>query len=319
MAGELYLNPNLRTVIGGYGITTPFGVFLPPGGNVAAFVRSTGPQSNDDPALVGGMLVPTLAQALQRCRPGANDTVFILPGHTENVVDATMLTNLVAGTRIVGVGRGSVMPTFRWTTAAASWLLNKADVTITGLKLRMEGFNGVTNAIVVSAADQGIANCDIETSSGAANKVVTGIQLNAGADRFEFIGNRVRGLAAGATTDVVLVAAAVDSFRYTDNETTAPAAVGNGVLRINALATNITLARSLLINNFASATSGLTFGAFAVDGAAYDLRVGVLNAALTVAGNIIVPGSSVVKFFECYVHDGTTNSFATISPGTVVS
>lgn len=319
MPGELYTVPQTRSLVAGYGAATPWGLLLPPGGNVAAFVRSTGAQNADDSA-IGPNLVQTLAAGLARCRPNSGDTVFVLPGHTENVTDATMLSALVAGTKIIGVGRGATMPTFRWTTAAAQWAMNKADVVLSGLRLRMEGFNGVTNPILVTGADNLLNNLDIETSSGAANKATTAIQLNAGADRFEFVSNRIRGLAAGAVTDVMLVNGSVDSFRYTDNEVISPAAVGNGVLRFAAACTNVTILRNILCNTFTGGTSGLTFANVALDGVCADNRVGVNNAAATAATVVVVGGASnLIKFYENYLHDGTTNTFGILGPGTATS
>jgi len=70
--------PNIAT---GLGHRTKYGsVILSPGARVAAYVRSTGAQSDDDPML-NANLVTTLSAGLARCRSGFNDVVFVLPGH----------------------------------------------------------------------------------------------------------------------------------------------------------------------------------------------------------------------------------------------
>ena len=110
---------NLPAVSAGAGIQFPFGTVLPPGGRVI-YLRSTGPQDGDDTTW-SQRLETTLAAALSKCRSGLADTIIVLPGHSESVVDATMLDNLVDGTRIIGAGSPMQddAPQFRWTATAS--------------------------------------------------------------------------------------------------------------------------------------------------------------------------------------------------------
>src|SRR3990167_8848841 len=101
--------PSLPTFAVGTGFNTKFGpIVLEPGARVAAYVRSTGAVSDEDP-LIATNLVSTLGAGLARCRSGKNDVVFVLPGHSE-AVTSTTLDNLVAGPRVIGCGRGSNRP-----------------------------------------------------------------------------------------------------------------------------------------------------------------------------------------------------------------
>lgn len=246
--------PQLPAFNSGYGFRTPFGIILPPGGQVAAFVRSSGSQSQDDPVIASN-LVQTLASGLARCRPGLGDTVVCLPGHSESVVDATMLNNLVAGTRIVGVGQGSAMPTFRWTAAASQWVLNDADVSVIGLRLRMEGFNGVTLPVDVSAADNVLAECDIEVASGAANLCVTALRLSAGADRFIFGSNYMRGVVAGVLTDGIVINAAVSNSKFYSCDMDFASGATTGNMRIAAAALGVRIFGCNMYNKTTGATT----------------------------------------------------------------
>src|SRR5262245_22829772 len=106
MAHGLAVGPVTTPMYTGFGVETPFGVILPPGGKIAAYVRSTGVQ-DQDPEEIANAVVPTLAQALPYVRSGKGDTIVCLPGHTENVTTGTALTGLKAGTRIIGMGHGS--------------------------------------------------------------------------------------------------------------------------------------------------------------------------------------------------------------------
>src|SRR5256885_17131685 len=84
-----------------------------PTGGLIQFVRSTGPSDYDPPALTGRIL-PTIQAAMAYCRPNAGDTIFVLPGHVESVSAAAYFSNLVARTRILGLGDGQSRPTLTW-------------------------------------------------------------------------------------------------------------------------------------------------------------------------------------------------------------
>lgn len=291
---------------------TPFGItLLPPGSRVAAYVRSTGAQSGDDP-FTQANLVPTLAAGLARARSGLGDTVVVLPGHSESVTDATMLTGLVAGTRIMGFGRGSNMPVFRWTATAAQWAIAVADVTIQGLRLRLEGANGVVKAINVTAADVGIYGCDIEASSGASNKATIGIEIGTGADRAELIGNIFRGVAAGVVTDVVKVAGTADQVRIADNELAAAGTSATGLIHVTAVATNIKILRNIVSNLTAASVAGIGIDNVGVTGVIASNFLNCLSTGAMVSGTagIAFPTGSaqLVRCFQNFVSNDPRTS-----------
>ncbi len=297
---------DLPAVVAGSGMKTPFGIaLLPPGARIAAYVRSTGLQSGDD-QFTAQNLVSTLSAGLARVRSGLGDTVVVLPGHSESVTDATMLTNLVAGTRIMGFGRGSNMPVFRWTATAAQWAVAVADVTIQGLRLRMEGANGVVKAILVTAADVGIYGCDIEISSGASNKAAIAIEVGAGADRCDVSNNNFRGVTAGTVVDTVKVVAAVSGPRISDNEFYgASSTTTAGFIHFTAAATQVKILRNVLVNNVASGTTCIRVDDVAVDGCISDNYMAVLSNGTASALGITFAGTTnpVVKCFQNFCSD----------------
>ena len=291
---------DLPTMGAGVGIRTAYGlVLLPPGSKVAAFVRSTGAQPADDPQLSAN-LVTTLAAGLSRVRTGLGDTVVCLPGHSESVTDATMLTNLLPGTRIVGMGRGSNMPTFRWTATASQWVVDDADVVFQNLRLRLEGANGVVKAIVVTAADVGFYQNDIEVASGASNKATIALEFGSGANRFEVIGNVFRGTATHNVTDGVKVVAAVDQGRIEDNEMVFSATAANGLVDFTAAATNVKMFRNYMYNTHTASTSCITMANVAVDGIVAENALAVVaTGAQTSNTTGINTGAAVlVRFFD---------------------
>lgn len=65
----------------------------------------------------GTYLAPfsTLQYALDSCRAGRGDIIFVGAGHAETIADATTLSLNKAGVAIVGLGSGSLRPTFTFT------------------------------------------------------------------------------------------------------------------------------------------------------------------------------------------------------------
>lgn len=274
---------------------------MPTGGNII-YLRSSGPADYDSPALTG-RIVTTLAAALRQCRAGRADTVLVLPGHSESVADATMLDNLTQGTRIIGYGRGSIMPTFRWTATGSQWVLNDANVLIRGLRLRMEGADGVVKALAWTGADCRIEACDIEVASGAALKATIAIEIGSGATRAEIVGNRLRGSATHNVTDGILVAAAVDGVSITDNVGIFSATAANGNIRVSAAATNLDISRNRLFNTHTSSTACIAIGNVAATGICCDNRMATINDGTVTAQGLIQGAASLVRAFENYSCD----------------
>lgn len=169
------------------GLRTEFGTLMGPGGSVMAFVHHEGGARSAD--ITAATTVPqvykTLNAALRVCRPGWGDTVFVLPGHAENISAADQMSNLVAGTRIVGLGVGNLRPTFTWTAAGATFLFDQPNVLLANCRLLMDpGTGGVTVAapITISAAGCVIDNCLIRMGTDVNNKPTIGITTTAAAD-----------------------------------------------------------------------------------------------------------------------------------------
>ena len=96
---DVGLVPNLYMVQSGYGIGTPFGLLLPPGGRVACYLSSSGGAYWDEP-IISGNCVTTLASALAR-RLGLGRL-----GHHQAALGDAMLIDLrqQPGTQAGGVG-----------------------------------------------------------------------------------------------------------------------------------------------------------------------------------------------------------------------
>jgi hypothetical protein len=144
----------------------------------------------------------TLDAAVGKCS-AYGDVIFVLPGHAETIVADSGVDIDVAGVKVIGLGSGSVRPTFTFTTAVtADFKLAAAGVYIENL-LFLGGIDATTGVIEVSAADCSIVNCEYRDVTGQATDVIT---TTADADRLRIKGLRFFGAAAaGANSAIALV------------------------------------------------------------------------------------------------------------------
>lgn len=283
-------------------LRTQYGLILPPGSRVAAYVRSTGFQAGDDAFLVTN-LCTTLAQGLARVRAGLGDFVVCLPGHVENVADATTFSAaLLAGTKIIGVGRGSEMPTFTFTATASQWLVNQPDVQIAGIRISPIGINAVVLPISVTAADFALNFCEVVVST-AAIAPANVITLAATALRADISGNKFRGLAASVPTTVITVAGAVTDVSISDNEFNCPAVAATGHINVTGAALGVKFFRNNMYNTAAASTVCMSFAAAASDGQVANNNFCVLNNGTASAQGVTFGAGSLVKANQNFCSD----------------
>lgn len=305
MAGIAYdLNP----------LPSPFGTStLDPSSSVVAYVRAT--QLANQSSEVQGKWVPDIASALLRCRSGRNDIVVLMQGHTENVT-ATTFTNLVAGTRIVGIGRGSNRPNLRWTATTSQLALNKADCVISNVIMRCEGAV-VVKAIAVTAADCAIYNCDIDFGSTATTNLSTiGLDIGVGANRFEFRNNYVHTVVDATPTQAIVISSTGDGIAITDNDLlVATSAVTKGVIDITGAATGLRICRNLIQNRVASSETCISSGAVACTGIVSE-NFCASEAGTPVSDLIELNAASLLRLFQNFGTD-TKNTSGLLTPAVV--
>jgi len=291
-----------------FGIVTPFGTLLPPGGRLAAFVRATAVDA--DPPYIEENRVTTLAEAMKRCRT-VGDTIIVLPGHTESVADATSFNaNLVAGTRIIGVGTGSKMPTFSWTATAGSWVVDENDVVIMGLRLHADGANGITKAISVTGADFTFIHNDVSVAAGAALKSTIVMEIGAAAHRANISNNRFRGTATHNVTQGISVAGAASDVRICDNEMVASATAANGLINVSAAALGLVILRNIIANTMTSSTACIAFGNVACTGVCAYNALSTLNDGTAAAQGVTFGAAALIRAVENYSCDEPKKSGA---------
>ncbi len=197
----------------GAGYRTEYGTMVPTGGKVVAYVHNGG-ATNLVPQDIAQRLYTNVPDALNLCRANTGDTIVVLPGHVENVDSADDWANLKAGTQIIGMGAGNDRPTFTWSTATSTILLNVASVRISNCIMLMAGPAGATAITVaapmtVSAAGCTIDGCRIQTEIDADQGSTVAITTTAAADDFTIANCRIHGDGDGTlvTTAILLIGA----------------------------------------------------------------------------------------------------------------
>lgn len=134
--------------------------------------------------------------------------IFVLPGHAESVSSADYFshTGTANSFAIVGLGRGTSRPSFTWTTATSTWLIDTANVQLDNCQLFLAGADAAGSAltvaapITISAAGCGIRNCDGKFGFDADQIVTIGITTTAAADGLTLENNRFTGATAAECT-----------------------------------------------------------------------------------------------------------------------
>lgn len=288
------------------GFRTFFGTWVSPG----ARITFLGPAGVFEDTFSENNRVATLNAALARCRSGKGDTIFVLPGYSENISAADYATSLVAGTRIIGLGTPgeSSAPQLIWTAVAATLLLDVADVLIKNLTLKFNGADSIDAPITVSAAGCAIESCNILLGSDTALDSDVGITVAAGGDFFKFRDNYVYTTGTAVTTNAVLINGAVDSPKITDNTFLVPATSTNGIVEVGAAAvvvTNLEVARNKLVNK-STGTASLRFTDTAHTGIVYDNYSGMTADTAPATTGISLAGTTniLVQFFQNFTNDG---------------
>lgn len=293
---------------GEHAVRTPYGVVLPPGGRVAAFVRSTGPQNYDPPEVVENM-TSSVANALTRCRASMGDTIVCLPGHTESSPSATWMSAIVAGTRIVGLGHGSLRPTFTWAHTAAQWAVAVANVHLENIILKPNGANGVVKAINVTGADFSMVGCDVEVATNTNLHCEIALELGTASHRAKIFGNRFYGIVGEPITDGILNAGVAHDIQIIGNEMIFASTTGTtaSLIRVGAVASlRMSIGKNRLFNTVAASDNCIVTGAAASQGVIWDNYITVLTNDVPVTnGNGISIGAG--GLFGMFNNRVTTN------------
>ncbi len=125
-----------------------------------------------------------------------------MPGHTETIAGAAGVTfTSTTGVTVIGLGRGSMRPTFNFTATASTITMNAANTAFINC-LFTGGIDAVVSPIVISAADCVLQDCEVRDVTG---QVTNGILTTAGANRLKIINHIHRGDSSAGTDAAIAI------------------------------------------------------------------------------------------------------------------
>lgn len=222
------------------------------------------------------------------------DTIYVLPGHGENISSATALNINTAGVKIVGLGDGEERPTFYLDTATTATLTISAPcVTIRNCIFDFTGFDAIVTGFTITACDVRIQGCKFITANST-NQVAIGITTNALCDRFIFDGNTVIGTTDAGTTNFLQIVGGNDIV-ITNNFMIGAYTTSLGPIN-NATTAGLRwrIENNTLINATASATKAVVLVSTTtgvIRNNTFSVLSGSASAAITAAGINTVSGN----------------------------
>jgi hypothetical protein len=125
----------------------------------------------------------TLDEAVGLCTADNGDFIMVAQGHNEALTAADAVDVDVAGVTVVGIGNGSLKPTFDYDNEAAEFVIGAANVKIENLRFRVSA-NAVTEAINIEAGGDSaeIFACEFGFAETTTDEFSTAINVVTGAN-----------------------------------------------------------------------------------------------------------------------------------------
>ena len=247
------------------------GIYVSPSGGRTFHVRGDGTsilayddQYGQNTADMNQRLWPSVASVLPFCVANRGDTIFVHQNHTENLAAASAWA-FVAGLNIVGLGYGDTRPTFTFTVAAATLLMNTVGIKIQNCRFLCAGPAG-TNALTVTApltvSAEGCSLTDNFFQVGIDNdQICTTFMTITGANAV-FARNTVESLVVGAEITDCIVLTGADGAIISDNYMKVVVGVAQGVIRsLTTASLRVRIERNFIYSWKGSSTSCINFTA----------------------------------------------------------
>jgi hypothetical protein len=269
------------------GFRTFFGTWVAPG----ARVTFLGPAGVFEDTFTENNRVATLNAALARCRANKGDTIFALPGYSENVTTADFATSLVAGTNLIGLAppNSGLTPLFTYTDPAASILLDVANVTIRGFKFA-PGVDAIANYLNVTGSGCRISDCYFFNGLSSAGDVDVPIIVGNSASDLMIDGNTMLHIGNAVQTNLILVSGtSVNGLEIANNFLYGSCAT-TGLVNITGTGAAIRIHDNVLHQVTATTPIGIRHTDTALTGVIYNnliaftTDVTVLTAAISAVG-----------------------------------
>lgn len=255
----------------------------------------------------GNRIFPTILAAIADANVVASrgDVVFIMPGHTETHSSATTSALNKAGIRFIGLGYGSLRPTFTLDTGATT------TINVTAANIRIENCIFVANYADIAslfttttAQEFQLVDCEFRDTSVSLNflRIVDTDTTTAHTDGLTITGCSRIGAGATTATTIIKMDGTNDRLTVQNNYFTHANVDDGGLFMIIATGKIVTNAKiSDNIFNFkdvSSATAGILITTNGSTNSGYITRNFVQHLDTTT--EILVTASSGFVFFNNY-------------------
>jgi hypothetical protein len=203
------------------------------------------------------------------------DVIYLMPGHTEVIINATTIVLDKAGITTIGLGRGGNRPMIDFNNAVASIILSGANQRLSNIIFRST-ITGVTLGLSMAAHDLEVDNC-FWTWETTGDEFITSVKLEAfdrGVvrdcvfDTEEASAQAVAGIALVDANDVTLERNILRGFWS-----------GGAILGLTTLSARVLVLDNVIYNSNTAVYSGLDFGAVNSTGIVAGNRITSLYAA----------------------------------------
>lgn len=226
----------------------------------------------------------TVDYAIGRCTANRGDVIFVKPGHAETLAAADGFALDVAGVAVIGLGSGSLTPTFTLSATTSDVNVSAANCTLYNLRW-VPSTSDVVRGIQVTAANATIIGMKVP-DAGATNEILTLIKATGTTDN-EVDGLWIEGCEAYATSTAVLeffeFNAHINGFTFKDNiivnEGTAAGPAIAGATGKNLL--NACIARNCVSTKQTAGNLFIDSDSTASTGVAYENKVGHADVTTT--------------------------------------
>lgn len=112
----------------------------------------------------------TLSGAMGACTASRGDMIMVMPGHAETISSSTALTLSKAGVCIVGMGEGSLRPTFTLDTATSATInVTGANISIINCLFKANFADIVSCFTTTTAKNFTLSKCEFRDNSSSLN------------------------------------------------------------------------------------------------------------------------------------------------------
>ena len=255
----------------------------------------------------------TVKLAMAQCVASRGDVLLVMPGHTETLSSATAMLLNIAGVTILGLGSGSLRPTFTLDTAATTKIpVSAANITIRNCIFVANFADIATCFLLTTAPEFAVDKCEFRDTTSILNflAIIT-TTVAVVADGLVFTNNKVALLGTTAATTPIKVLGTQDRITINDNYFVEAALSNTSAVLAHAalVVTNLEMARNRVFRPSTDSSSGaflITTSSTTNSGMVFDNKV---QGADVAAALLVTAGSIYGMFNNLYDGDADASGF----------